>query len=533
MHQRLPSRFLLLIAVLFGCQADAQAPAGFVTVTFPKTFLWGTASAAYQVEGNYDPNLGQLESNWSRWEEMGRVVDAQTNPRGADFYRQYPQDLERLKALGLTAIRIGIAWERVEPRNDQWNQAGLDYYVDIVKRAHELGMQPMVTFYHWVVPRWVADPSLPKGDPRRDQLAVPNNQWLWDEFSEFVAKVTPALAPYVDLYSVINEPWSVIAGSYLAGVHPPGDTLNFTGMQAVHANLAFMHARAVRVIRELDQVDADGDGKAAFIGMAKEAGRMTPFDWAKPADVNAAKTLQYAYNEAILNAWIHGALDVNWDGDTEDKDTIPPEGHYPELAGSLDWIGINYYGLTYAKGTADPSLFGSVPMPFGGGGKALPKSEIGMELRPAGFVASLEHFWYKYRLPMYITENGIADCDDNQRKRYLTEHLYALGRAMQDEGMDIRGYFQWSFVDNFEWAHGFHQCFGLFALDRSNFERTLRPGGAAYAEIVRTRTIDETRLRDAIASGYGPGTAPTFEETVAEIEAELANGAKFYLGGEK
>lgn len=522
----------LLAAALAACTSatdDKPAQGSFHPVTFGPDFLFGAAEAAWQVEGDYAADGVTPSTNWTIWTRDLNGAKGETNSRGSGFYDLYEQDLDRAQALGVNAFRMGIEWARIEPKNDEWNQAAIDHYVKVIKAARKRNMKVMITFWHWVVPDWISDPRLPKGDPARDQLAVPYNTWLYDEFEEFIAHVLPYIKDDVDLYSVLNEPWSVIAGGYIAGAHPPGDVVNIDGALAVHTNLIFMQARGSKIIRKLDDGDADGDGKPALVGTAKASSIVLPLDADKPADVEGARSYNQLFNATDVNAWTSGDLDVNGDGDTTDKDTTPPEGNYDELAGSLDWIGIQYYGPIYVMGIDGEPPFTALPVGLGFLDYDVhhPRTEMGSDIRPAVYVATLEFFWNRYHLPIYLTENGTGDCDDNQRPRHLVEHLYAVGRALDaasGAGIDVRGYFHWSLTDNFEWAYGTKQCFGLFGVNYDTLARTKRRSADVYAGIIAKRQITAEDYATAYSWGYASKQDVPMQETLGEIEGEIANG---------
>ena len=524
-----------LMAALTGCvepsnrEAVPRVPETFVPVEFPQGFLWGTAEAAWQVEGDYPADGVTPRSNWSIWTREFDGAKGEINPEGAGFYRLYEDDLDRGQALGLNAFRMGVEWARIEPQNDQWNEAAIEHYVRVIKAARARGMTPMITFWHWVVPDWISDPSLARGDPARDQLAVPYNQWLYDEFAEFVSHVVPYIGDDVDLYSVLNEPWSVIAGAYVGGVFPPGESLDLESALNVHANLIFMQARAGAAIRRYDTGDADGDGRAYSIGTAKASSLILPIDTEDPYDVQGAANYNRFFNSADVDAWTTGKIDVNGDGDTEDLDTVPPEGYYAELDDAIEWLGIQYYGPIYVKGFAGDPPFTALPAIEGlfEDESMYPNTEFNFQIRPSVFLATLEYFWNRYGLPIYITENGTADCDDNQRPRHIVEHLHVLGRALDDAtgaGIDVRGYFHWSLTDNFEWAEGTRECFGLYAVNYDTFERTKRGSADVYASVIAAQGIDAAMYRRAYDSGYDGDPSVPMETTLSEIEAEIANG---------
>lgn len=517
--------YLFGFLLLYGCtgvsRSSLEREVIFEPVTFPRDFLFGTASSAYQVEGNYDPQLGSLSSNWSRFEEMGGIIGKQRNPRGANFYELYPHDLTLHVALGLNAIRIGISWERIEPEPRVFRPEAISHYGQLAKLAHELGLRVMVTFYHWVVPLWISNPSFPPSDFRRDLLAVPLNRWLWEEFAHFVSQVVPTLGPYVDLYSVVNEPWSVMSAAYVAGIFPGGQPMRLDLARNVAVNLIYMERYAAEVIRNLDRSDADGDGKPALVGVALNASEVYPATPGDHQDERAARVFNYIYNDLFLRAWIRGELDTNWDGKIDDLSQTPPEGIYPELKGTLDWIGLNFYGPVYAYGFSTPhSFLQGLPFPYGVPGRVnWPLAESGIAIRPEALLRTLKRY-SQWGLPLIVTENGTSDCNDDQRARYIVEHLYALGQAM-DLGIPILGYLHWSLTDNFEWLSGFRQCFGLAAVNFATFERTLRPSARFYEEIVRNRSIGAELFSEGFRSGYGGDrTGRTLKDVLEAILAE-------------
>lgn len=524
---------LMLVWLTAGCKAETAetvTPSDFHAVKFPKDFLWGVAEAAWQVEGDYAADGVTPSTNWAIWTRDLDGAKGETNPEGSGFYRLYEEDLDRAQSLGTNAFRMGIEWARIEPINDQWNEAAIQHYVKVIKAARKRGMRPMITFWHWVVPDWISDPRLPRTDPGRDQLAVPHNQWLYEEFNEFVAKMMPYIKDDVDFYSVLNEPWSVIAGGYVAGIHPPGETFNLKAAMDVHANLIFMQALAGKVIHDLDDGDADGDGKPALVGQAKATSVILPLDNNNKMDVDGAKNYNQIFNATDIDALTSGNLDQNGDGDTNDKDTVPPEGFYPELKGSLDWIGVQYYGPIFVKGFRGDPPFNALPVLLGlfGGESIYPNTEFGSQIRPAVYLATMEYFWNRYKLPIYLTENGTADCNEDQRPRHIIEHLYAVGRALDTAtgaGIDVRGYFHWSLTDNFEWAEGTEQCFGLYGVNYKTFERTKRAGADMYAEVIKAGGIDAALYKKAFDTGYGGKPSISMRDTWAEIEGEIANGA--------
>ncbi len=495
--------------ILGGCPSAEPEPDPVAEAAFPDEFLWGTASASWQVEGDYDPDPNDafpVRSNWSVWAERGCVEGGETNPEGSGFYTRYADDFALAASLGTNAYRLGIDWARIEPADDQWNQAELDHYVAVLQAARAAGLQPMLTLHHWVVPTWIQNPS---GDGDEvDALAEdpgPDSRFV-EEFEEFVRYVIPAVAPYVDLYPILNETFSVISLGYMngecgSGAFPPGGFLDITRARAVHTNYLFAHAAACHALRELDTEDADGDGMAAGCGAAASTNVVRPLDPSSALDIEAADRIDWIYNHAFHVALIDGNVDLDFDAafDTAAEDANIPieEGFYPELAGTIDWIGLNYYGPVRVAGTGGGALGGVPFVDVEDYQPSLPASTLGFAIDAGGFGEIIDTFHARYGLPMYVTENGIGDDEDDDRPMFLVEHLDVLQSRMA-AGADVRGYFHWSLTDNFEWAHGFGERFGLAQVDYSSPELTRTTGASAraYREVIAAGGVTDA-LRDA------------------------------------
>ena len=512
---------LLLLALLAGCPApvdDDDATAEPERLDFPADFLWGTASASWQVEGDYDPDPTDgfaVRSNWTVWAERGCVGDGQTNDRGSGFYTDYAADFALAASLGNTTYRLGIDWARIEPEDDVWNEAEITHYVEVLQAAVAAGLTPMLTLHHWVVPSWVQNPS---GDGDEvDLLAADADQQFASrfvvEFEEFVRRIIPAVAPYVDLYPILNETFSVILNGYMtggcgSGAFPPGGLLDITRARRVHVNYLFAHAAACNALRELDTIDADGDGAPALCGAAASTNVVRPMDASNPLDVEAADRIDWIYNHATHVALTSGDVDLDFDKafTTPATDGIPiDEGNYPALAGMIDWVGVNYYGPIMVTGTGGGALGGVPTIDVADYNPALPASELGFAIDPAGFGEILDALW-TYGKPMYITENGIGDSEDDDRPRFTVEHLAQVAAAI-DRGVDVRGYYHWSLTDNFEWSHGFEQRFGLFQVDYDD-PALPRVGGRsvdAYRAIIQAGEVTPEILTEYTSEPYPSG----------------------------
>ncbi len=496
-----------------GCPAEEEPPTGFID-----GFLWGTASAPWQVEGDYDPDPTDdfaVRSNWTVWTERGCVERGQTNPEGSGFYTRYEADFATMAAMGMNTVRLGVDWTRIEPEDDRWNDAELDHYVDVLRAARAAGLEPMVTLHHFVAPTFIQDPAeddavdLLLGDP---SLGV--DAPFAVQFREFVEHVAPALGPWVDLYSIVNEPFSVISGGYLvggcgSGAFPPG-ALSIASSRTVHSNLLFAHAEGCRALRALDVDDADGDGAAVLCGNAASNNVVRPLVDGDPEDIAGAERIDWIYNHATPTALLTGDVDLDFDRafDTTAAESNLPmdEGNYPELAGTLDWMGVNYYGPIRVEGLPGGALGGFPYIDAADYDPTLPRSTLGYAIDAAGFEEILGRF-ARYGLPLYITENGLGEDGDTNRPMYIVEHLDALQRAVV-AGADVRGYYHWSMTDNFEWAHGIDQRFGIFGIDYDDPElpRIRRSSADAFEDVIRAGAVTDTIRERWVRERYeGPG----------------------------
>lgn len=501
----------LLVSLAAGCDSGGPSPpidagdagdgdiaddaGGFwgdgpVDVRFPEGFLWGTASSAYQVEGAAAADGGTAASNWSDWEAADRIRGGQRSGRGAGFREMYEEDLDRAVGLGSNAIRIGIEWARIEPQDDVWDEAELEHYAAVVRAARTRGLQVMVTLYHWVVPQWIQHPS---ARPPVDLLASDSDAFE-TAFEDFARRVAGRLAADVDLWVPLNEPFSVLSAGYLNAEHPPGGVLDMEGAQKAAVRFIFGHARAARAIREADTLDTDGDGSPALVGNAAVASTFHPKNPDDPQDVFAAGRISYIVNDVFIEAWTSGRLDVDMDGDFDDAGTVPPEGTYADLAGTLDWIGVNFYGPARVEAgvfAGAAPLHGMPLLDVDRYDPLLPHNEMGREISAPDFLETLR-LYDRWGLPLYVTENGISDSGDTQRPFYLLEHVRVVGRAIA-EGIDVRGYLHWSLTDNFEWSYGFTERFGLFRVDFGDpaLPRTENASARLYREIATRGGIDQ------------------------------------------
>jgi len=415
------------------------APAGPLPV-FPAGFLFGAATSSHQLDG------GAGLSDWSRFEgESGRIARGERSGTATGHRDRVAEDVGLLAATGANAYRFSVEWARLEPAAGQVDEAEWDRVRDEVRRLRASGITPMATLLHFTLPAWLAD---------RGGLLAPG---FADLFGRFAGEAARRLAPEVDLFCTVNEPNVQVFNGYLDGVWPPGVRSPRKAWLAFEALLRG-HSAAVRAIRAL--APRATSGPAVNLMQFEPASRGSALDWL------AAWVAAAAFDWSFLDALATGRM-------------RPLPGHglrgvpLPELRGTTDWIGVNYYTRSLVRfSPGAPGFLAREPGPG-------PRSDLGWEIRPAGLLSLLRQAWTRYRLPLYVTENGIADAADNRRPAFLRAHLQAVGRALAD-GVPVRGYFHWSLLDNFEWADGFAPRFGLYAVDYATLARTPRPSVAAF-----------------------------------------------------
>ncbi len=530
-------RRLLLTTSLCALGLFAACPGGddgavFDAVAFPAGFRFGTAIAQWQVEGDLDGNGAVVDSNWHRWMEMDKAAAGQRNPDGNGFRTQFREDIQRAKDLGLDTFRLGVDWSRIEPQPDVFDEAELDHFVEVVTAVKDAGLDPVITLWHWTVPVWVQQPDDEAPGGAVDRIAT-DNRAVVDDFEDFVRHVIPRIKDKVDTYTVLNEPFSMIVVGYLDGRFPPGKQLDIGLGTKLGINLLFMHAAAFNVIKELDDVDADGNGNSSFVGLTMTANDLYPEFPGDPEQERSAQSLNYAFNDWAMEALTSGKLDVNLDQDFDDADTVPPEGTIAELANTLEFVGVQYYGpgkITdegfLGELLVDTAPFYGAPLvdvaSYSGDGPLLPHNGMGREISAAGFKDTLQRF-SRWGLPIIITENGTTtnarpvgveelDVGDalpatvqqqEQAAMYVLEHLWELGRAIED-GVDIRGYYHWTLADNFEWVEGRLQRFGAYSVDFDDpsYPRTLNKQGEALKDIVAARGVTEAVWQKWVLAAY-------------------------------
>jgi beta-glucosidase len=429
------------------------------TYHFPRGFLWGSATAAHQVEGNNSNN------NWWDWEQQpGRIIHGHKSGLACDWWNgRWREDFDRAAEGAQNAQRFSVEWSRIQPAPDRWNEDALDRYREMLRGLSERNMTPMVTLHHFSDPLWLSEQG------------GWENPGVVDYFRHFVGKVVEALKEYTSLWCTINEPNVYATCGYLMGVFPPGKK-DFNTAMTVLKNMARAHAAAYKSIHEIQPT--------ARVGVACAYRGFDPAKPWFPLDKIAAGMQGRMFNDLFPRTLAQGVMALPWG-----------RLRIPEAKGTQDFLGINYYSKDYV------SFNLTLPKDMFGRRFYDPKAELSdtgfICNRPEGMFEALK-WGLQYRVPMIITENGVEDEDDHLRPRYLVQHLHQVWRAV-NFNWPVKGYFHWSLVDNFEWERGWTQRFGLWELEVETQARRKRPSADLYAEICR-----ENGLSSETVARYAP-----------------------------
>jgi beta-glucosidase len=462
---------------------------------FAADFLWGSATASYQIEGAATEG-GRGPSIWDTFSARpGAVLNGDTGAVAADHYHRVAEDVALMQQLGLQAYRLSIAWPRVQPDGSgAWNDEGIAFYVDLVDRLVAAGIAPVVTLYHWDLPQ-----------PLEDAGGWGNRETAY-RFAEYARKMAEVLGDKVTVWTTLNEPWCAAYLGYASGVHAPGRTEPAVALAAVH-HLNLAHGLAATAVREVL-----GDSAQVSITLNLH---VTRADSGSPEDVAAKRQIDTVANEVFLQPLLEGRYPEEVRAQTAHLTdwSFVQDGDLELIRVPVDLLGVNYYATgRVRRGT--PAVGDGTPGPDGHRSAEVspwvgcddvewlplpgPYTAMGWNIEPEGLTELLLDLHRRYPgLPLAVTENGAAFADevsqdgrvhDLPRVEYLHDHIDAVGAAM-DAGADVRGYFVWSLMDNFEWAYGYDRRFGIIRVDYPTGERTLKDSALWYRDLVATRTI--------------------------------------------
>ncbi len=420
-------------------------------IEFPKGFLWGAATAAHQVEG------GNRNNDWWEWEHRGgKIADGTTSEIACDQYNRYEEDFDLARELGHNAHRLSLEWSRIEPQQGVFSSEALAHYRRVLEALRERDIEPLVTLHHFTNPLWLS------------RTGGWENPEVVEYFTRYAKVVASELGELVRFWNTINEPSVYAYEGYVEGIWPPGSK-SLRSAAIVMTNMLRAHALAYHIIHETSP------GRGSSVGIAKHIRLLDPLRPRHVCDRALARL-----GDFILNQWFLDAVDTGrlaWPLGMGQKVQL--------LAATHDFIGLNYYTREMIRfNLLKPHMLFMENMNRPG----CATNDLGWELYPEGLHRVL--MWLKrYGKPIYITENGIAAADDSLRRAYLRDHLTQIHRAVS-EGADVRGYFHWSLLDNFEWAEGLTPRFGLVAVDYETQKRSPRPSARVYAQIASQNKLD-------------------------------------------
>lgn len=457
--------------------------------SFPPGFIFGTATAASQIEGATTAD-GRKDSIWEAFcRRLGAIADGSDTSLACDHYSRWRSDLALLKELGVDSYRFSIAWPRVIPEGrGAVNERGLDFYSSLVDELLRLGIRPNATLYHWDLPQALEEQG---GWLNRDTALA---------FEAYAEAVLKRLGDRVDFWATFNEPQVFVYLGYEHGVHAPGRKEGRREVLSAIHHVLLAHGRGMQVIRKHAKPGAQA-------GIVYAAAPIWP-GTDKPEDVAAAERHWHRSNDWWMQPLVQGGYPADIAAlYGEDAPRLQPEDE-ATMKQPLDFLGLNYYSPE--RIIDDPSL-GPLEVARLPIAADAPRTDFpGWEIFPAGLQNHLQQFWRRYKVPLYVTENGASSLSDApgpdgrvqdpQRLAYVRDHLIHCSRAIAN-GVDLRGYYVWSLMDNFEWALGYAQRFGIVHVDFKTQQRTPKDSFRWYQQVCRERGFEGPELPE-IRSGF-------------------------------
>ncbi|GFZ87876.1 GH1 family beta-glucosidase [Nesterenkonia alkaliphila] len=475
----------------------SEAVASPTAVSFPQDFLWGTATAAYQVEGAHEA-AGRGPSIWDTFARTpGKVHAGHTGDVACDHYHRYREDIALMKRLNLKVYRFSVSWSRVMPDGRSVNPEGLAFYSELVDELLAAGIIPWLTQYHWDLPQALEDAG---GWANRDTAYA---------FQAYAEVLHEALGEKVRHWTTLNEPWCSAFLGYANGHHAPGRTEPSAALAAAH-HLLLGHGLAVSSLRARDP--------ELELGLTLNFTDYRPADPSSAGDQDAARRLDGAFNRFFIEPVLRGSYPADVLADQQGlwpTDLVQP-GDLEVISAPIDVLGVNFYTgelLTGAEPDQAPAAAAAAraqgqPNPnvgsehVGSTRRGLPQTAMGWEVYPQALRDLLVRLHTEYTaeagVALYVTENGAAYEDvvepdgsvyDPQRLDYIRRHLHAVHEAIE-QGADVRGYFVWSLLDNFEWAFGYSKRFGIIHVDYDTQVRTPKASAHWYAEVARSGVVN-------------------------------------------
>jgi beta-glucosidase len=448
---------------------------GMTGRTFPKDFVWGTATASYQIEGAYNED-GRGESIWDVFSKTpGKVFAGHTGDVACDHYHRYEEDVKLMADLGVKAYRFSIAWPRIFPEKGRFNEKGIDFYKRLVDALHRHGVQPTATMYHWDLPQYLEDEG---GWTNRDTAK---------RFVEYAETLYKYLGDTIPQWITHNEPWCAAWLGYGFGHHAPGYTDWRKAVEASH-HLLLSHGLAVEAYR--------ASGLKGQIGITLNLGYADPAT-DSPEDIAAARRADGFGNRWFLDPVFKGQYPQDM-VEIFERIVGPlnfiQEGDQETISTPMDFLGVNYYTRQVVKNNPYDKYLGIELLPVTG-----EVTDMGWEVHPNSLYRLLKSLQANYtNLPLFITENGAAYPDelvdgqvhDQDRIRFLRDH-FAAAHQFIEEGGNLKGYYVWSLMDNFEWAFGYSKRFGIVYVDYETQARYLKDSAKWYQQVIAANRLVE------------------------------------------
>jgi len=416
---------------------------------FPEGFLWGGAQSAYQTEGN------NFNNDWYEFEQIpGNIKNGEKCGLSANHYELYDEDHQLYRKLNHNTLRTGIEWSRIVPTENEVDEDEIEHYHKVFESLKRNNLEGFVTLYHFTLPIWFE---------RKGGFKKTKNLKYFQEYSEIIAKNFPE----INFWNPINEPAVVPLMGYLYGEFPPSQK-SLLAYCKVYRNMMKAHALSYRSLKEYNPKSQIGIVKSFPYFFQKHHASF----WKR----KVTTALDYAYNQVAIDAIIKG------------KTPFIPFNCNSWMKDTCDFFGVNYYSAVYFK-----FRFG---IPVSMDTKTAEDKEItqlGYGIYPQGLYEILMRVKQEYKGPIYVSENGIGTLDDSLRQRYILRHLFQVHKAIE-EGVDIKGYFYWSTIDNWEWAEGFEPRFGIIGVDYKTLERQVKESAKMFAEIAKKNKIEEPMI---------------------------------------
>ncbi len=411
-----------------------------------KGFLWGVATSAFQLEGS-------PHADWASWDTI-----LNERPNVTSHYTLYKEDLNLLKDLGVNSYRFSVEWSRIQPRENVWDDASLAHYQEIVDILVQNNIEPMVTIHHFTHPLWFI-----KKYPWHEDSSI-------EKFMRFAEKVVTTLKG-VRYWITFNEPYVLLLGGYLEGCMPPGIRDPSLAIRALQ-NILVCHGKAYDMIHD----HAKKNGIIPMVSVAHNMAALAPWKRYSPFDRLLAKIVKYFYNHSLLDAFLTGYVRIKFPFKNEIRIQVP-------IQNKVDFFGVNYYTRVHIRFNPFKKMCLELRhMDIDGYGL----TDMGWEIHPRGLEKVLRYA-SKLKVPLIITENGIATHDGQTKIKYMSRHIEAVEKSIRD-GIDLRGYFYWTLIDNYEWLQGLDARFGLYKVDFDTMERKPTNAAAYYAHVIKSRS---------------------------------------------